>query len=234
MRISLLCLLAIVVGGCSGDKMKPAADGGGGSGGPKTRIALQNATATFSQADFSVGQAIDDSLVTVNGWAIYEADVATVGGLVPGKTHAQTAVFETVSDACRPNADLTITLHQLFSQAGHTLGRFRLSVTSDARTGFADGLATGGDVTASWTVIDPFDASSTDGSTLTVLFDGSILAEGGSGPGQAVYTHVGLCPFGGVTGIRLEVLEDDSLPDSGPGRFENGNFVLTEIQIDVG
>ncbi len=34
----------------------------------------------------------------------------------------------------------------------------------------------------------------------------------------------------GITGIRLEVLTDKSLPKNGPGRAPNGNFVLNELQ----
>ena len=37
----------------------------------------------------------------------------------------------------------------------------------------------------------------------------------------------------GITGFRLEVLADSSFPDSGPGRNGNGNFVLTEFQVDA-
>src|SRR5439155_23506393 len=36
-----------------------------------------------------------------------------------------------------------------------------------------------------------------------------------------------------VTAIRLETLPDDSLPAKGPGRSNNGNFVLTEITAFV-
>jgi hypothetical protein len=36
-----------------------------------------------------------------------------------------------------------------------------------------------------------------------------------------------------VTGFRLEVLADPSFPDMGPGRFANGNFHLTEFQVNA-
>jgi hypothetical protein len=36
-----------------------------------------------------------------------------------------------------------------------------------------------------------------------------------------------------VTAIRLEVLPDASLPAMGPGRAPNGNFVLTELKLQV-
>ncbi|MFT5466606.1 MAG: hypothetical protein ACI8UO_001706 [Verrucomicrobiales bacterium] len=37
-----------------------------------------------------------------------------------------------------------------------------------------------------------------------------------------------------VTGIRIDVLPDKRLPGSGPGRAENGNFVLTEFEAYLG
>ena len=198
-------------------------------------IPLQNATATFSQTSFGgkpVGQAIDGSLGSDNGWAIYEGPTDCCGA-IPGSTNPQIAVFETASDiSIAGGASLTITLQQLFTSAGHNLGRFRLSATTDARSAFADGLASGGDVTAAWTVLAPLSANSTNGATLTILGDNSILA-GGTNPATSTYTVNAFTPLVGITGFRLEVLADSSFPDSGPGRNGNGNFVLTEFQVDA-
>jgi hypothetical protein len=36
-----------------------------------------------------------------------------------------------------------------------------------------------------------------------------------------------------LTGVRLEVLPDDSLTDKGPGRSNNGNLVLTDVKCSV-
>ena len=36
----------------------------------------------------------------------------------------------------------------------------------------------------------------------------------------------------GITGIRLEVLADKSLPAKGPGRAPNGNFVLNDFKVE--
>ena len=35
----------------------------------------------------------------------------------------------------------------------------------------------------------------------------------------------------GITGLRLEVLTDNRLPNNGPGRATDGNFVLNEIEL---
>jgi hypothetical protein len=173
-------------------------------------IPLQNATATFSQTSFGgkpVGQAIDGSLGSDNGWAIYEGPTDCCGA-IPGSTNPQIAVFETASDiSIAGGASLTITLQQLFTSAGHNLGRFRLSATTDARSAFADGLASGGDVTAAWTVLAPLSANSTNGATLTILGDNSILA-GGHESGEFDIYSERFYPIG----------RDYRLPAGGPRR----------------
>jgi hypothetical protein len=202
-------------------------------------VVLQDATATFSQSSFGgqpVGQAIDGNFGNRNGWAIYEGTNAG-GGLVTDLTNPQTAAFETASDVgFAGGTTLTFFLHQLFlpnaENGGHNIGRFRLSFTTDARSEFADGLPTGGDVSANWVVVQPLSAAATNGATLSVLGDGSVLA-GGPNPATSVYTVTASTSLSGITGFRLEVFADPSLPDSGPGRFANGNFVLTEFQVDA-
>jgi hypothetical protein len=189
-------------------------------------VGLQQASATFSQSPqsfYGVHLAIDGSNDPTRGWAID-----------PQEGQAQTAVFETVMNAGSGQLDVyTFTLTQSFSVATHTLGHFRLSVTTDDRALFADGLASGGDVTAHWTVIDPTSVASRNGATLTELDDHSILASGPS-PAQDVYTVTTTLSLAGITGFRLEALPDPSLPAGGPGRYgPNGNFVLNEFAVDV-
>jgi hypothetical protein len=124
-------------------------------------------------------------------------------------------------------------LIQNHSNPEHTLGRFRLSVTTDDRADFADGLDTGGDVSASWTVLKPEIFTSANGTTLEVLSDNSILASG-TPPDTDTYTITARTPLSGITGFRLEALEDASLPVSGPGRHTaNGNFVLSEFVVTM-
>ena len=41
-------------------------------------------------------------------------------------------------------------------------------------------------------------------------------------------------PLGGITAFKLEALPDDSLINKGPGRSDNGNFVLTEVSLQDG
>lgn len=182
-------------------------------------VTLQNATATYSQAEKAVGGSINGNLLD-DGWGISPA------------LDAQTAVFETATDiGFAVGTKLTFAFDQGGSQ--HTLGRFRLSVTTDDRSLFADGLHTGGDVVANWVVLSPSSAVSAGGATMTTLGDNSILVSGSS-PNTDVYTIVANTSLLGITGIRLEALEDPSLPYSGPGRSTfNGNFHLNELQLDA-
>ncbi|MFO0798779.1 MAG: DUF1553 domain-containing protein [Gemmataceae bacterium] len=74
-------------------------------------------------------------------------------------------------------------------------------------------------------------ASLKDGATLTIGKDGSILASGKSAQVD-VYTVVGKAKLGkAITAVRIETLSDASLPNKGPGRAENGNFVLNEFKL---
>jgi tetratricopeptide (TPR) repeat protein len=82
-----------------------------------------------------------------------------------------------------------------------------------------------------WKVVKPVRLTSDGGATLTVQPDGSILASGTS-PDRDVYT-VEAEVEGPVSAVRLEALADDRLPNKGPGRRQNGNFHLNDVQVTV-
>jgi hypothetical protein len=84
-----------------------------------------------------------------------------------------------------------------------------------------------------WTALTPARASANSGATLAPQADGSLLV---SGPATAtdVYTLEFESLPKGVTGFRLDALPDPSLPASGPGRADNGNFALSELRVTVG
>ncbi|MBA4187796.1 MAG: hypothetical protein C0467_07230 [Planctomycetaceae bacterium] len=82
-----------------------------------------------------------------------------------------------------------------------------------------------------WTVLNP-DAKSLKapaGTKLEVQADGSILATGK--PDKGNYTFTVATDLTGITAIRLEAIADPKLPKGGPGRAQNGNFVLTEFKL---
>jgi WD40 repeat protein len=82
-----------------------------------------------------------------------------------------------------------------------------------------------------WVVLEPKSTSATNRSTLTKQPDGSIVV---SGPNRnGIVTVVGETDLTAITGVRLEVLTDSRLPNKGPGRASDGNFVLNEIELFV-
>ena len=82
-----------------------------------------------------------------------------------------------------------------------------------------------------WVVAEPKTLSSTNGSTLAKQPDGSILVSGPKRNG--IVTITAETELTGITGVRLEVLTDSSLPQKGPGRANDGNFVLNEIELSA-
>lgn len=81
---------------------------------------------------------------------------------------------------------------------------------------------------AMWTHQTPKAVKSTGGSTLKVQPDASVLTTGRT-PNQDHY-YTTLSSEGKVTGLRLEVLTDDSLANKSLSRG-NGNFVLTSFGV---
>src|SRR5262249_51060135 len=83
-----------------------------------------------------------------------------------------------------------------------------------------------------WVPLDPSSHTSANGATLTKLQDLSVLS-GGKRPDTDTYTIVAHTDVKGITGIRLEVLTDASLPRTGPGRQDNGNLHLNEFKVQA-
>jgi hypothetical protein len=81
-----------------------------------------------------------------------------------------------------------------------------------------------------WTPLDITDFKSAAGATLKKLDDKSGLVEGNKA--KDTYT-ITLATDAKVTGIRLEALPDDSLAAKGPGRAQNGNFVVNELTLSA-
>ncbi len=73
---------------------------------------------------------------------------------------------------------------------------------------------------------------SAEGATLTRMTNGGILS-GGTRPDKDTYTITGTTELTNLTALRLDLLDHDSLPMRGPGRNENGNLHLSEIELRV-
>ncbi len=81
-----------------------------------------------------------------------------------------------------------------------------------------------------WQPLRLLELRSAGGATLRPRDDGAVLVSGDA-PERDTYTLVGSTDLQGLTGLRLEVLPDDALPNRGPGRAENGNFVLSRLRL---
>ncbi len=80
-----------------------------------------------------------------------------------------------------------------------------------------------------WAPFEIVSVVSTGGATLTRQDDGSWFASGNR-PVHDSYIVTARRPAGKLSAVRLEVLPDDRLPQRGPGRWDNGNFHLSEFR----
>ena len=74
---------------------------------------------------------------------------------------------------------------------------------------------------------------SAGGATLTVQPDGSVLASGKNPQADTYKFTAKAAAAGALTGVRLEVLPDPSLPKGGPGRDPDGNFFLSDFEMQI-
>jgi len=184
-------------------------------------VELQNATAQLSQGGFPVTATIDN---------IYSFADAGGAGWANNSGGDNVAVFETVNNVDgSPSQTLRFNIFA-GGFTNHTVGRYRISYTTDDRSTFADGAINGGDVTANWTALKPLEAISSGGATLNIV--GNDIVASGTNPNRATDTiYAQASTLAPITGIRIETLEDPSFPSNGPGRAANGNFVLREFDV---
>lgn len=86
------------------------------------------------------------------------------------------------------------------------------------------------DAETNWQVVTVDELSALHKTKLKLQDDASVLATGPNG-GTNTYTIKATTDLTKITGVRVELLPDDSLPAKGPGRAGNGNFVLSELKL---
>jgi WD40 repeat protein len=82
-----------------------------------------------------------------------------------------------------------------------------------------------------WAPLDPTALKASKEITLTKQADLSVMSSGKGEKGN--YTFTAVTDLRNITGIRLEVLADEKLPRKGPGRAKDGNFVLTQFEVQA-
>ena len=85
---------------------------------------------------------------------------------------------------------------------------------------------------AKWQALELLSYVATDGSTLTREPDGSLLASGHN-PERDTYVITASSSFERLSALRLDVIANASLPMQGPGRCQNGNLHLSEIEVHL-
>lgn len=84
-----------------------------------------------------------------------------------------------------------------------------------------------------WVALVPTAFTSAAGATAAIGADGVVLVTGNRA--KDTYTLKAVVPAGGnLKGVRLEALADDTLPAKGPGRADNGNFVVSTFAVQFG
>jgi WD40 repeat protein/mono/diheme cytochrome c family protein len=130
--------------------------------------------------------------------------------------------------------ELTPRLAERQRQKAEAAAKLEADLKNYQATGLAKKLADWEKAHASaivnrWAVLEPKTTSATNRSVLTREPDGSISVSGRNKNG--VVTIVVETELTGITGLRLEVLPDSRLPNKGPGRASDGNFVLNELEL---
>lgn len=84
-----------------------------------------------------------------------------------------------------------------------------------------------------WRMLYPKMVTSEQGAMPAALEDRSVLVSGKGGAPDTYTMHSVAPETGTITAIRLEALTHPSLPNNGPGRASNGNFVLNKLVFET-
>ena len=85
---------------------------------------------------------------------------------------------------------------------------------------------------SAWLPLNPTNVEAKNGSTLTKQADGSYLASG-TNPPKEVYVYDAPLPAAGASAFLLECFTDPSLPGTGPGRYSNSNFAVSDFDVFI-
>lgn len=215
-------------------------------------IALRSATTTWTQqcdGRWSPAGIIDANPRTA--WAL--GDCWAYGD----RTSNQTIVVETTPTVeLAASSRIRIRIHSggysgCCGGGNLTIGAFRLAVTGDNASSFADGKAYFGAVAADWTTLTPdvltakacnaLGAEVAGAVPTLSLLDGDVILASGANPTYAWYTIEADLPIWNPTGIRLELVDFNGavtapvngLPTGGPGRHANGNLMIIQMTADA-
>ncbi|MCH2179268.1 MAG: PSD1 and planctomycete cytochrome C domain-containing protein [Mariniblastus sp.] len=131
-----------------------------------------------------------------------------------------------------PDAELAELVKPLERQIGQL--KTAMAAQADALTGDQENWEAGiRDRAFTWNHLRPLDLQTYHGTEYKVLKDDSVLMTGPVTDEDCYLVTLDL-PAGVHRALRLEVLPDPSLPQRGPGRAGNGNFVVTQLRVVQG
>jgi hypothetical protein len=84
-----------------------------------------------------------------------------------------------------------------------------------------------------WQVLVPQKMNASESVALRKLDDNSVLAEGSNADKSVYELELSASELSKITALRLIALPHESLVNKGPGRADNGNFVLSEINVEL-
>ena len=80
-----------------------------------------------------------------------------------------------------------------------------------------------------WMTLAPSNLATSNGAILRLNTDGSISTSGKND--KVRYDLLAQTDLPEITGVRIEAIADKAYPKRGPGRADDGNFVLTEFEV---
>lgn len=86
-------------------------------------------------------------------------------------------------------------------------------------------------VPVKWTPLSYESFVSAEGSSLSRI--GETILSSGAKPDKETYIVTGTVPLAKLSALRIDVLADPTLPMNGPGRQDNGNLTLSEIEAEL-
>jgi hypothetical protein len=172
-----------------------------------TPVMLINATATVEQGGFPVTNTYS---IDGQGWAT--------------SSSPSIAFYQAATPITWVNNQYTFQLASTTPFGNHVLGKFRLSYTSDPGP---LGLA------SNWTQFTPTLATAVNSNPVTIYPTNIIQATDVNANNDTITVTADLLSYAGVTGFRLEAIQDATGPYIGPGIPGNNNFVLDAFLIDI-
>jgi hypothetical protein len=88
-------------------------------------------------------------------------------------------------------------------------------------------------IAAGWTVLNPAGFTASNDVTLEPQADQSVFASAAKLPETCVYELVVTNPPAGMTAFRVEALTDERLPNRSSGHSLDGDFVLTDFEVEM-